>query len=57
MVAFAVAHTARPYGTGMVGDLSGNIGISPLAASGLLLIGAALAVMQRPLQQPAQPAW
>ncbi len=53
---FAVAQTAGPYGAGLVGDLAGNIGISLLAASGLLLIGAALALLQRPLQQPAQPA-
>jgi len=49
---FAVAQTAGPYGAGLVGDLSGNIGTSLLAASGLLLIGAALAMLQRPLQQP-----
>jgi MFS family permease len=51
---FAVAQTAGPYGAGLVGDLSGNIGTSLLAASGLLLIGAALAMLQRPLQQPLQ---
>ena len=48
---FAVAQTAGPYGAGLVGDLSGNIGISLLAASGLLLIGASLAALQRPLRQ------
>lgn len=47
---FAVAQTAGPYGAGLVGDLSGNIGISLVAASGLLLIGAALALLQRPLK-------
>lgn len=51
---FAVAQTAGPYGAGLVGDLFGNIGISLLAAAGLLLIGAALALLQRPLKQPAQ---
>jgi hypothetical protein len=51
---FAVAQTAGPYGAGLVGDLSGNIGISLLAAAGLLLVGAALALLQRPLQQPGQ---
>ncbi len=51
---FAVAQTAGPYGAGLVGDLSGSIGISLLAASGLLLIGAGLALLQRPLQQPLQ---
>ena len=53
---FAVAQTAGPYGAGLVGDLAGNIGVSLLAAAGLLLIGAALALLQRPLQQPAPPA-
>jgi predicted MFS family arabinose efflux permease len=52
---FAVAQTAGPYGAGLVGDLAGNIGISLLAAAGLLLIGAAAALLQRPLQRPAQP--
>lgn len=46
---FAVAQTAGPYGAGLVGDLAGNIGVSLLAASGLLLAGAALALCQRPL--------
>lgn len=53
---FAVAQTAGPYGAGLVGDLSGNIGISLLAAAALLLVGAVLALLQRPLQQPAPPA-
>jgi predicted MFS family arabinose efflux permease len=53
---FAVAQTAGPYGAGLVGDLAGNIGISLLAAAGLLLVGAALALLQRPLQLPAQAA-
>ncbi|OZB18781.1 MAG: MFS transporter [Rhodobacterales bacterium 34-62-10] len=48
-VVFAVAQTAGPYGAGLVGDLAGNIGISLLAASGLLLLGALAALMQRPL--------
>jgi predicted MFS family arabinose efflux permease len=50
-VVFAVAQTAGPYGAGLVGDLTGDIGVSLLAASGLLLIGAALALAQRPLRQ------
>ena len=49
---FAVAQTAGPYGAGLVGDLSGNIGTSLLAASGLLLLGAAVAILQQPLQRP-----
>ena len=48
---FAVAQTAGPHGAGLVGDLTGNIGVSLLAAAGLLLIGAVLALLQRPLQQ------
>jgi predicted MFS family arabinose efflux permease len=50
-VVFAVAQTAGPYGAGLLGDLTGNIGISLLAASGVLLIGAVLALAQRPLRQ------
>jgi predicted MFS family arabinose efflux permease len=53
---FAVAQTAGPYGAGLVGDLSGNIGVSLLAAAALLLVGAGLALLQRPLQQPVPPA-
>jgi MFS family permease len=48
-VVFAVAQTAGPYGAGLVGDLFGNIGISLLAASCLLLLGALAALLQRPL--------
>lgn len=48
-VVFAVAQTAGPYAAGVVGDLFGNIGISLLAASALLLVGAALSLLQRPL--------
>jgi predicted MFS family arabinose efflux permease len=53
---FAVAQIAGPYGAGLVGDLAGDIGVSLLAAAGLLLVGAALTLLQRPLQQPPQPA-
>lgn len=48
-VVFAVAQTLGPYGAGLVGDLYGNIGISLLAAAAVLLAGAALALLQRPL--------
>ncbi|MFU8882364.1 MAG: YbfB/YjiJ family MFS transporter, partial [Rhodobacterales bacterium] len=48
-VVFAVAQTAGPYGAGWVGDMTGSIGISLLAASALLLLGAAFAALQRPL--------
>lgn len=49
-VIFAIAQTAGPYAAGLVGDLTGNIGVSLLAASGILLFGAALALAQRPLR-------
>ncbi len=48
-VVFAVAQTLGPYGAGLVGDLFNNIGISLLAAAGLLLAGAILALLQKPL--------
>ncbi|PCH66417.1 MAG: MFS transporter, partial [Rhodobacteraceae bacterium] len=48
-VVFAVAQTLGPYGAGLVGDMFGNIGISLLIAAGLLLIGAAIALLQKPL--------
>jgi len=48
-VIFAIAQTLGPYGAGLVGDLFNNIGISLLAAAGLLLTGAVLALLQKPL--------
>lgn len=48
-VVFAIAQTLGPYGAGLVGDLSGNIGVSLLAASGVLLAGAGAALLQKPL--------
>ena len=51
---FAIAQTAGPYTAGLVGDLTGNIGVSLLAASAVLLFGAALAFSQRPLQRTGQ---
>lgn len=48
-VVFAVAQTLGPYGAGLVGDLFDNIGISLLAAAGLLLSGAVFALLQKPL--------
>jgi hypothetical protein len=36
-----------------LGDLFGNIGISLAAAAGILLAGAALALLQRPLKRDA----
>ena len=48
-VVFAVAQTLGPYGAGLVGDLFDDIGVSLLAAAGLLLIGAVAALRQKPL--------
>jgi len=48
-VVFAVAQTLGPYGAGLVGDLYNNIGVSLLVAAGLLLVGAAIALLQKPL--------
>ena len=48
-VVFAVAQTLGPYAAGLLGDLAGDIGISLLGASGLLLFGALIALTQRPL--------
>ena len=48
---FAVAQIAGPYGAGLVADLFGNIGISLLVAAGVLMTGAALALLQQPVQQ------
>lgn len=48
-VVFAIAQTIGPYAAGWVGDLTGNIGVSLLVASGVLLAGAAVALLQRPL--------
>ena len=50
-VVFAFAQTLGPYGAGLVGDLVGNIGISLLTAAGLLLVGAGIALTQRPLER------
>lgn len=49
-VVFAVAQTLGPYGAGLIGDLTADIGISLLAAAGILLTGAAVAILQRPLK-------
>ena len=49
-VMFAIAQTIGPYGAGLVGDAFGDIGVSLLIASGVLLSGAAIALLQRPLE-------
>ena len=48
-VVFAVAQTIGPYGAGLVGDLSSNIGTSLLAAAALLMAGAAASLLQKRL--------
>ena len=53
---FAVTQIVGPYGAGLVADLFGDIGISLLTAAGVLLIGAAIVSLQRPLQQAAAQA-
>ncbi len=48
-VVFAFAQTLGPFGAGLVGDLFDNIGVSLVAAAGVLLLGAVIALLQRPL--------
>jgi len=48
-VVFAVPQTLGPYGAGLVADMFDNIGISLLVAAGLLLVGATIAFLQKPL--------
>jgi predicted MFS family arabinose efflux permease len=48
-VVFAVAQTIGPWGAGLLGDLTGSIGTSLLAASAILGCAAGLALLQRPL--------
>ena len=55
-VIFAVAQTVGPYGAGLIGDMSGDIGTSLVAAAVVLMIGAAIALTQRPLPKPDHPA-
>ena len=55
-VVFAIAQTLGPYAAGLLGDLTGDIGISLLGASGLLLSGAVIALTQKPLpNRPMNP--
>ena len=51
-VVFAISQTLSPIGAGMLGDLTGDIGTGLLAASGVLLAGAVLSLLQRPLTTP-----
>jgi hypothetical protein len=48
-VVFAVAQTIGPYGAGLVGDYYGNIGVSLLVSSAILLIGAFISLFQKSL--------
>ena len=48
-VVFALAQTLGPIAAGLIGDLTGSIGISLLLASAILLLGAVCALFQRPL--------
>jgi predicted MFS family arabinose efflux permease len=48
-VVFAIAQTMGPYGAGLVGDIFDDIGVSLLAAAALLLVGAMVALQQKPL--------
>lgn len=52
-VVFAVAQTVGPYAAGWLGDRSGSIGTALLAAAGILLVGAAIALLQKPLNDAA----
>ncbi len=51
-VVFSFAQTIGPFGAGLLGDLSGDIGNSLRAAAGILFFGAAVACLQRPLKRP-----
>jgi MFS family permease len=48
-VVFAVSQTIGPYAAGWLGDRTDSIGTSLLAAAVVLLTGAALALLQKPL--------
>jgi len=48
-VVFAFSQTLGPFGAGLVGDWFDNIGVSLVAAAGVLLLGAVIALLQRPL--------
>jgi MFS family permease len=50
---FAVGQTIGPVAAGLLGDLVGSIGQALLAAGLVLLLGAALAAVQKPLATPA----
>ena len=49
-VIFAVGQCIGPIATGLIGDLSGNIGVGLLAAGAILLLGSVAAFLQQPLE-------
>jgi len=48
-VVFACAQTIGPWAAGVLGDLSGSIGVSLLVAAGVLVAGALVTLLQKPL--------
>jgi MFS family permease len=48
-VVFAIAQTVGPYGAGLIGDAFKNIGVSLLVAATVLMLGALIASLQKPL--------
>tara|TARA_Y100000739_G_scaffold122500_1_gene105433 strand:+ start:807 stop:1976 length:1170 start_codon:yes stop_codon:yes gene_type:complete len=48
-VVFSVAQTVGPYGAGLIGDYFGNIGVSLLVSSAILMLGAFISLFQKPL--------
>jgi len=48
-IIFAVGQTIGPVAAGYLGDLTGDIGLSLLCAGGILLLGTAIALTQKPL--------
>lgn len=48
-VVFACAQTIGPWAAGVIGDVSGSIGVSLLVAAAVLAAGALVSLLQRPL--------
>ena len=49
-VIFAISQTLGPFPAGLIGDLTGNIGVSLVVAALLLMLGAFIAYQQKSLQ-------
>ena len=49
-VVFAISQTIGPFAAGLIGDLTGNIGVSLVVAALLLMLGALIASQQKSLQ-------